>query len=174
MTTWAVLASGESMSAELAAKVKHLPTVAVSNAFEFAPWAKAIIACDGKWWRKYPKAMEFAGDKFCANGQLLGIPRMRLKAPIYTGSNSGLLGLYYAIEYGKAKRVLLLGIDMKGRHFFGDHQQLPNTSVERFEVFKEQFREYAQTINGVDVINCNRYSALEVFPKMALAEALNA
>lgn len=173
MTTWAVIATGESLKpdpAAVAARVRHLPCVAVSDAFRIAPWAKALVACDGKWWNSNPDARQFAGEKWSANGGVGGIGRMRAPG-IFTNTNSGLLGLRYAAAQG-ADRVLLIGIDMKGTHYFGPHKNLPNTEPHRFAFFIEQFRDATKRIGNCEVINCNPDSALDVFPKMTLDEAL--
>lgn len=173
MTTWAVVATGESLKPGpelVVAKVRHLPTVAVSDAFRIAPWARAVVACDGNWWRKNPDALAFQGEKCCANGDAKGVSRM-VGAGIYTNTNSGLLGLHYAVWKG-ATRVLLLGIDMRGTHYFGPHKSLPNPTPERFALFIEQFRDASKRIGNCEVINCNPDSALDVFPRMTLDEAL--
>lgn len=173
MTTWAVVATGESLKPApklVAAKVRHLPTVAVSDAYQIVPWAAAVVACDANWWRQHPAARASAAEKWCANGDFKDVPRMR-RSGIYTNTNSGLLGLYYAVGQG-ATRVLLLGIDMKGTHYFGQHKNLPNTPPSRFQFFIEQFRDASKRIGSTEVINCNPDSALDVFPRMTLEEAL--
>jgi hypothetical protein len=170
--TWAVIATGASLlpAPELVArKVAHLPTVAVSDAFRIAPWAKALIACDGKWWRANFDALRFPGEKWCANGVQM-VPRYPQRRCIGTTTNSGLLGIDCAIRLG-ADRVLVLGVDMKGTHYFGPHRTLPNTTPKRFAELIEQFENYARQCSA-EVINCNRDSALDVFPKMTLDEAL--
>ena len=174
MTTWAVVATGESLGPEPAAvvsKVKHLPCVAVGNAYELMPWARALVACDKAWWSKHQTARLFRGEKWCANVNSCEIPRMR-GSGIYTNTNSGLLGLHYAVGHG-ATRVLLLGIDMKGTHYFGEYKNgCVNTVPERFSLFIRQFGDFAKTHPDVEVINCSVGSALECFPKMALDEAV--
>lgn len=173
MTTWAVIATGESLKpdpAAVTARVRHLPTVAVSDAFMIAPWARALVACDGNWWRHHPDALAFPGEKWCANGAPKGVTRM-VGSAIYTNTNSGLLGLRYAAAIG-ATRILLLGIDMRGTHYFGPHKTLPNPNAERFALFIEQFRDASKRIGATEVINCNPESALDVFPKMTLDDAL--
>lgn len=174
MNTWAVVATGESLKPEPAlvtAKIKHLPTVAVANAYVFAPWAKALVACDRTWWQKHPEALGFPGEKWCANGSTRGVLQMRGPG-IYTNTNSGLLGLMYAVGQG-AKRVLLLGIDMKGTHYFGRYTNgCENTAAGRFPFFIKQFEDFKQRIPGVQVINCSLDSALDCFTKMSLDDAL--
>jgi hypothetical protein len=69
---------------------------------------------------------------------------------------------------------LLLGIDMRGDHYFGRYTNgCANTVPFRFAFFINQFVDYAKRIPaGVEVVNCSLDSALECFPKMSLDEAL--
>lgn len=174
MTTWAVIASGQSVTQADADRVRDLPCVAVSDGFKLVPWARALVACDSNWWRETPGAKQFPGERWCANGAP-GVPRIYSPNPcICTQTNSGLLGLDYAVRKG-ATRVLLLGIDMHGTHFFGPHnsKRMRNTTPARFEFFREQFAAYVREMpTGVAVVNCSPISALTCFPKMTLDEAL--
>jgi PKD repeat protein len=160
--TWAILASGPSMSAEVAESVRRLKTIAVSNTFELAPWADVLVSNDKAWWVNNPDAMKFEGEKVC--GLVIEPPDGVRKFPGATsGSNSGLLALKVAINKG-AKRILLLGFDMRGGHFFGKHQApLRNPDQKRFEAFKKQFADVVIPA-GVEVINCTPGSALTRFP----------
>ena len=177
MTTWAVVATGESLKPDPAAavaRVKHLSCVAVGNAFALAPWARAMVACDLTWWQKHPEAKVFPGEKWCANGSPPGVQRIPPFPGIFTNTNSGLLGLHCAVNRYQAKRVLLLGIDMKGTHYFGRYANgCANTEPFRFGLFIRQFEDFAKRLpKDVEVVNCSVDSALEVFPKMRLEDAL--
>ena len=163
---FAVIATGQSLTDEQVQAVRSLPCVAVSNAYEKAPWAMALASSDRGWWRHYKP--DFKGLKFSV-GQVLesevaGVERIGLIA----GSNSGLLGMEVAVHLG-ATSLILLGFDMKGTHYFGPHQgSLRNTTAHRFEAFKRDLANFKK----VPVINCTPDSALECFPKMDLACAL--
>jgi len=172
VNTWAVIATGASLKPApelVVAKVRHLPCVAVNDAFRLAPWARALVAGDGEWWDCNRDAFAFAGDKWSANADRARVKRMR-RPGVFTNTNSGLLGLYYAVDHG-AERVLLLGVDMHGTHYFGPHTTRPNTTPQRFAVFLEQFRDAKRRID-CDVINCNPDSALTLWPRMPLDDAL--
>jgi hypothetical protein len=170
--TCVVLATGQSVNQAVADRVRHLPTVAVNDAFRLAPWAQALVACDANWWRKTPGALAFPGERWCASA-IEGCARITARAGIGNGTNSGLLGLDYWVRRG-AKRILLLGIDMQGTHYFGRHEEFKNTEPGRFRIFLWQFQKYAETIPAdVAVLNCSPISALDVFPKVALDEALD-
>lgn len=161
MTTFAVLATGPSMSQAVANSVRDLPTVAVNDAFRLAPWARAMAAQDFHWWQANPDAFEFKGMKYSAQS-VPGTIRIMPSGPIETQSNSGLLGIHVATLLG-ATRVLLFGFDMRGSHYFGQHKGLPNTSEKRFEDFKAQFAAYAKRTKA-EIVNCTPESALTCFP----------
>jgi hypothetical protein len=70
-----------------------------------------------------------------------------------------------------ATRVLLLGFDLGGTHFFGPHPEgLKNTKLHRFEQFKRQFASYRP--KGVEIINCTPGSALTCYPTATLDACL--
>lgn len=171
MSTWAVLATGESMSQSVADSVRgRVPVVAVSNAYTLAPWADALASNDATWWESNPKAREFAGQKF--SGQhVRGIGPYR--STVDSQTNSGLLAMEVARQQFGATRVLLLGFDMGGTHYFGPHPKpLKNTPPHRFEVFKRQFERWARLHPAVQVINCTPGSALQCFPHSTLEAEL--
>lgn len=162
MSTWCVLASGPSMSQEVADSVRdRCHVVAVSDCFRLAPWADVLVSCDGAWWRQHPDALNFAGKRYGLMPDYSNVKGVeRFDAP--SGINSGLLGLLVAVKLG-AKRVLLAGFDMGGTHFFGPHPEpLKNTKPERFEAFKRQFVHYRP--RGVEIVNCTPQSGLKTFP----------
>jgi len=93
---------------------------------------------------------------------------------IHFGKNSGFQALNLAVLLG-ATRVLLLGFDMGGTHFFGAHPPgLRNTPPEHFAIFIRAFAEAAEALRraGVDVINCTPGSALDCFERQTLNQAL--
>lgn len=165
MSTWAVLATGPSLTVAQCQSVRALRVVAVSDAYRYAPNAEALVSADKAWWRHHRP--EFAGRRFCAL-QVPGMDLEPLRLPM--GSNSGVHGIDVAVMLG-AKRVLLLGFDLGGTHFFGPHPDpLKNTKPDRFEVFKRQFAGYRPA--GVEIINYTPGSALTCYPKSSLKEAL--
>lgn len=159
---FAILATGPSMSAALAERVRErgFRAVAVSNAWQLAPWAEAMASGDAKWWQKNPAAHAFGGRKF----SLVDVPGCET-LPIASGSNSSLLAMYAAKFLG-AQRIFLFGVDMHSRdgaHYFGDHPTpLTNTSDVRFSIMKRQFERFS----GCDVYNCTVGSDLQCFPHL--------
>jgi hypothetical protein len=170
MTTYAVLATGPSMSQDVADRVRHLRTVVVSDAFNLAPRADHLVSQDKAWWSANPAAFEFGGRKWSTN-YIPDVERVPAGL-IVTGSNSGLLALEVAKNHG-ATRILMLGFDMHGSHYFGPHAEpLKNTTPSRFEVFQEQFRRWGKSHPKIEVLNCNPASHLRCFPIVSLEDAL--
>jgi hypothetical protein len=92
----------------------------------------------------------------------------KVEAPM--GTNSGLLAVMLGVKLG-ATKVLLLGVDLHGTHFFGQHQApLRNPKPDRLEIFKRQFAEYKP--KGVEILNCNPDSALTCYPMARLGDHL--
>ncbi len=170
MTCWAVLATGPSMTAEVAGAVRgRCKVMAISDAHRLAPWADAMASTDKAWWREHPEALEFEGRKF-TTAVVEGVEKVEFEGPITTGSNSGLLGCHAAIKLG-ATKLLLCGFDLRGSHFFGAHPApLKNTSASRFEAFKLQFKYFRP--RGVEIVNCTPNSALDAYPRGDLLASL--
>lgn len=168
MTTFAVLATGPSMSQEQADYVRgRCKVVAVCNAYTLAPWAEALVCNDGIWWKVHPEALKFAGRKFCGQAWP-GTEFLRGERGFPAGCNSGYQGIRVAGLLG-ATRILLLGFDMHGSHFFGAHPApLRNSTPQKFKSMASQFRLW----RGCPVINCSPGSALQVFPVADLKAAL--
>lgn len=155
------------MSQELADFVRgKCSVVAVSDAYKLAPWADALVSNDRVWWSAYPDAKNFAGRKFC--GAIASGLEVIKGAHMGSGLNSGLQGMRVAQMLG-ATRILLLGFDMSGSHFFGLHPApLANTTPKRFMKHIEQFKKW----RGCPVINCTPGSALTQFPFADVREVL--
>lgn len=144
--------------------------IAVSDAHKRAPWADALVSQDPAWWKQYPESMAFPGRKFSTN-EIAGVERITNAGAITTGTNSGLLACYVAQNIYKATKILLLGIDMQGSHYFGAHPTpLKNTTPVRYKVMQRQFTQWSH--KGVDVVNCAPGSALDCFPRGELDACL--
>lgn len=174
MTTCVVMATGQSLSPEQVAHVntahdeQRCKVVAVSNAYQLAPWADALVSNDMKWWRQHPQALEFAARKFCGS-DLKGTERLPPVAMFPTGSNSGLQGMRVALMLG-ATRIVLLGLDMKGTHYFGKHPSpLKNSTPGDFQRMLRQFQRWK---SDAEVINCSPGSALTCFKTANLVDVL--
>ena len=171
MTTWALLAPGPSASSEDAERVRAagIPLGVISSAFPLAPWADFIAATDGGWWRKYPDAIQLEGRKYTMH-EVRGVERV--KVPGYVAVNSGVLGLECAKRNG-ATRILLLGFDMHGSHFFGPYTNgLSNTSEAKRRMHLSQYARWSRANRGIEVVNCTAGSALKCFKMARLDEYL--
>jgi hypothetical protein len=86
--------------------------------------------------------------------------------------NSGVLGLEVAKRAG-ATRILLLGFDMHGTHFFGQYVNgLRNTKPHPREQHKRQFSDWGRLNRSVQVLNVTKGSALTCFPTARLDDCL--
>lgn len=91
---------------------------------------------------------------------------------VKSASCSGVVALEAAKQRG-AKRILLLGADFRGSHYFGDYRNgLQNTTDKRRAIHRAQFEQWQRLNKGIEVLNCTEGSMLECFPRVALAEAL--
>lgn len=172
--TWAIIASGQSLNSNDVLYVKKSMesgkingVIAVSNVgLDIAPWADALVSHDCSWWNNNRQADNFKGRKFCRNHRYnieTFIPSIK------TGCNSGLMAMDVAVKIFGAKRLILLGFDMHGTHYFGKHPKpLRNTTDSRFETHIKQFDSW----NGCEVINCTPNSSLKKFPFIELKKAI--
>lgn len=160
--------------------------IAVNDAYTIAPWADCLYAADGKWWKWHKGAPGFVGMKYSIEPhdahkasavmlKNLGRPGLSLDPAglcLGTTANSGYQAINLAVHFG-ARRILLLGYDMRGSHFFGVH---PDNSLPRFERVVPGFQTLVAPLAalGVTVINCTPRSALTCFPRAALRDALEA
>lgn len=172
--------------------------IAVNDAYTLAPWADVLYAADYKWWRAHDGVPQFQGRKFSimpyghespqqeyADIHILrntGVRGLEQQPnALRTGLNSGYQAINLAFHLG-AKRIVLLGYDMGvgadgRRHFFGDHpagKGLQLTS--RFQEFLANFPTLVEPLDaaGVTVWNATRTTALLVFPRVTIAQALEA
>lgn len=161
--TWAILATGPSMSQAVADSVRgHFRVAAVSDAYRLAPWADLMASSDAKWWRAHPEALKFGGEKYTAAPYFQSIPGVSRVPDVPPNTNSGLLACRAAVLHG-ARRLLLLGFDMRGDHFFGRHAEpLTNSSDEHYATLARQFSAWRPA--AVEIINCTPGSALTAYP----------
>jgi hypothetical protein len=146
-----------------------------------APWADLLYASDAHWWRQNAQqALKFPGIKVsCSEVEFRAVHHLKNagvegfdpdNSKIRTGGNSGYAAIHIAI-HAKASRILLLGFDMGGTHWFGKHQApLRNTDPGTFQRWIPRFTGLIG--RGSEIINCTPGSALTCFPFMPLEDAL--
>jgi hypothetical protein len=202
--TAAVLAGGPSLTREQVEAVRgKCRVIAVSNTAidtvdsetkaiipAFAPWADVLYAADLKWWRHYQdQALKFPGIKVTIGPrktfhEVYSLERSDCKAydphptRIVYGGNSGYQALHLAVQFG-AKRVLLLGFDMKNgrrgrKHWFGSHPGKLNSNAQ-FNGWIRAFDRFSKVLTemGITVINCSPDTALRCFRRASVEKALN-
>ena len=200
MIAVAILASGPSMSAEIAEAVRasRICAYATNNTHRLAPWASVLYAADVAWW-EHPSnadAWSFAGEKFHAqapSGEDLtsrGVRMLRVTGlqgydptpgAVRTGGNSGYQAVHLALQRG-ATRIMLFGFDFKNRrgahHWHGSHPApLRNSEDAHLAHWARRFDSLVEPANllGANIINCTPDSAISAFPfrspELAIAES---
>lgn len=167
--------------------------IAIKDTHRIAPWADVLYCGDEFWWQAYRDSIAFAGLRFALASpeqrwlsllEACGVHRLtigdatRLESDptrLATGGHSGYQAINLAVHLGAA-RVVLLGYDMKpaddGRaHYFGSHayskKKPPFQWLDTFNAMPARLAEL-----GVTVLNASRETALTVFPRVSLEEAL--
>lgn len=201
--TCAVLASGPSMTREVAQAVRQsgVKVIAVNNQGidtngkpAMAPWADIMYASDATWWlHNKREALKFAGRKVTIAQQSNVTPNTisdevhvmghggvagfdERPTHLRTGSNSGYAATHLAIHLGAA-RIVLCGFDMRtigGKaHWFGDHYWRGPHRTD-YSIFLYHFRNAAaEFLKRAEILNATPGSALKCFPHMDLEEALH-
>jgi hypothetical protein len=195
---WIVAATGSSLTEEVAEQCKDWPVIAVNDAYRLFPYAHALYAADADWWALHNGVPGFTGEKWITvNDHCMSMNRpvaqkygLRMvwserraegfsfrPGRIHLGSNSGFQAVNLALLWG-ATLVVLVGFDMKGSHFFGDHPQMPRRLPHGGKGFPRWIRNFTRASEllpaGIRIINATPDSALTCFPMMPLEEALNA
>lgn len=184
----AVLASGPSMSQAVAdaVHIAGIPAIAINTTHRLAPWAWMLYAADTEWWQHPTNrdAQAFKGLRVTCSGQAIkGVHRIMHsgvegfstdQACVHTHGNSGAQAMQIAVKTGAA-RVLLLGMDMHGGHWHGEHPPgLRSTVQELYSKWARRTELAAPAIlaTGVDVVNCTPGSALKCFRMSTLDQEL--
>ena len=129
---------------------------------------------DAKWWKEHIDEVhrDFLGAPYSSNdfhGRLGLVPK-----PFKAFGNSGAGAIAMAAKAG-ATRVILLGYDCQrtgGKaHWHGDHPPMLGNAGS-MPKWPDQFKRLAASLEGVEVVNCSRETALTVFPRAPLESAL--
>lgn len=183
-STVVCLGSGPSLTkADVESVRGRARVIAVNDTYRLAPWADVLYACDSKWWRWHKGVPTFAGLRYSLDlrAQAFGVSVLRNSgmtglepdpSALKTGHNSGYQAINLAVHLG-AERIVLLGYDMRGDHFFGSH---PDQSRPPFALCLKRFQTLVEPLAaaGVTVINASRKTALTVFPCASLESVLEA
>lgn len=190
-----IVAGGPSASSAAVEEAKALAKViAINTSWKLAPWADVLYGCDHAWWAKANGAPEFLGLKVTQDPRASfkkewGIHLVRTDRSakglvlkphgrIGWGGHGGFHCINLAIQFG-AKTIALVGYDMRvdhGIHWHGRHPQgLNNPMADTMARWRQHLDALAPKFEdiGVKIINCSEISALQAYPKMTLAEALD-
>jgi hypothetical protein len=187
MVTAAIIATGASLK-QHDVDLCHRPgwiVYAVNDAYLMAPNADFLYACDKDWWDIHEKETRLIKSRWSCNqdasiqyglefirGHHARLPNrlFGVKDDIVYGGNSGFQTLNLAYLHG-IRRAVLLGFDMGGSHFFGEHPKGLNRNSP-FKMWIDHFKDAAPEISaaGMQVINCTMGGALECFPRMKINE----
>lgn len=129
---------------------------------------------DKKWWLQYlAETTAFEGVRYTTcNLRGEGVERV----PIEHFGNSG-TGAISLAHKGGAQRVVLLGYDCQRgpngeAHHHGDHPRgLGNAGS--LPKWPDQFGRLARKLEGFDIVNCSRRTALTCFRRAELEEVLD-
>ena len=186
------LATGPSLTQADCDAVRGQRVIAINDAHRLAPWADVLYSSDRQWWPFYKGVPAFGGLKYgvgslpggsnpfhqCPDVQVLkntGEDGLELQPTgLKTYWNSGGAAINLAVHLGAA-RIVLLGYDMGGDHFFGAHPSRLNQQSP-FRAFVRLMATMVEPLKalGVVMLNASRQTALKCFPRVSLASALSA
>jgi hypothetical protein len=177
----ACLASGPSLTPEDVETVRQWRqagddrrVIVVNSTFRAAPWADALYAMDRRWWDLHWRdvAAEFQGVRYSSSAHAVNWGVVKLSCPAY--GNSGAAAISVAAHKG-ATRVILLGYDCQhtgGRaHWHADHPS-PLGNAATVDRWPAKFEQLKKSLRGVEVVNASRDTALRMFERVTLDEAM--
>lgn len=187
--TAVILASGPSLRSFDGRLPEGVRTITTNSTIFNYPKADVAFGADFYWWklnqaavRKASRAQCWTVDRTAAERYGLSFVRGAETGGLHetrvnVNGNSGAACINLAALFG-AKRILLLGMDMKHgpkgeRHWHPEHPK-PCGQQSCFDDWLYKFDALARGCErkGIEVVNCTPGSALRAFPMMSLEEAL--
>lgn len=190
--TCVCIGSGPSLTpADVDACRGRARVIAIKDVVRLAPWADVLYGAGddnggSTWWKTHGPTLDFAGLRYSLDPQARQWSSVLKQGPergladdrgaLALGGHSGYQAINLAIHLG-ATKIVLLGYDLQAtggrQHYFGAHlhrsdHQLP------FSLFHFHFPSIVPALaaRGVTVINASRETALDLFPRMPIEEAL--
>lgn len=163
VSTFVCIASGPSLNAydcELV-RASSLPTIAVNNSWQLAPWCDHLYAGDLAWWDAHVQEAPEGPKRWTCTRQASAKHALNLHTA-YGEYNSGLRAIELAFQLG-AERVLLLGYDCtvtSGTHWHGDHTGTKNPTEDLCRKWNKQ---HCRLARKDDVVNCSRETSLTAY-----------
>jgi hypothetical protein len=189
--TFVCIGSGPSLTQEdVDACRGRARVIAIKDAVRLAPWADVLYGAGSDnpgrtWWHREGPGLTFQGLRYTLDHECrhwASVLRMAQvsnglsenPSALALGHHSGYQAINLAVHLGAAK-IILLGYDLQPTggqdHFFGKHW---HGRTPPFELFRSSFPSIVEPLKqaGVEVVNASRETALAIFPRMTLAEAL--
>lgn len=143
--------------------------IAVNNAVLMSERSGRVISysADLSWWEIYYEMVsKFAFELWsCSEESVRRFSLCRHKG-IPGGFNSGQQAIHLAACFG-AKRIIIIGYDCSlknGLHYHGSHlHSLSNPTEGSVIAWQKHFNKTLPYLNGIDIINCSRYTELTCF-----------
>lgn len=193
--TVVILGAGPSLTQEIVDKVSpYFDIITVNNSVFLNPDCIALVAQDKGWWENFRddvincgfNAEVYSSTKKAKHPFKKRVVGASVRGEILAGStartpNSGALAVYIAACCLGYTRIVMLGFDMRGSHFFGDYSKesgLRNvaTTESRYKSMFVEFDNTARFIKlqrpQVEIINCTDNSAIDSFEKVPLDELI--
>ena len=163
MKTFVCIASGPSLNAHDCDLIRAagLPTIAVNNSWQLAPWCDHIYAGDLAWWDANGADIPDTATPWTCSNQASRKYGLRYHQA-YGEFNSGLRAIELSFHLG-AERVLLLGYDCtvsNGTHWHGDH---PGTKNPNETLCRKWAKQHCRLLQRDKVINCSRETELSAY-----------
>jgi len=145
-----------------------------NTTFRACPWADVLYALDRDWWKVHlAEARAVFGGALVSPQNVAGVRAERAWLP-KGQTNSGAMLVAQAAYWG-VRRIVMLGFDCQhtgGRtHWHGSHPQGLGDAA-GVANWPAQFRAILHRLQGIDVVNASRESALDMFPRATLEKAL--
>lgn len=169
------IASGPSLTqedCELAGSTGH-PIVTVNSSWQMAPNCAVIYASDYDWWKKNHQKITIPAERW-TNNRKAEVDYRCNRIPGLSGYNSGLAAILLAKHLG-AERILLLGYDCQatgGQAHWHPLHRGNNPNEISYRIWAKQFRSVGKSVRD-KVINCSRQTAITVFRRSSLPDALS-
>lgn len=163
MKTFVCIASGPSLNARDCELVRAagLPTIAVNNSWQLAPWCDHLYAGDLAWWDAHIGQVPEGPKHWSCTRQAVAKYGLNWHER-YGAFNSGFRAIELAFLLG-AERVLLLGYDCTveaGSHWHGDHVGTKNPTESLCRKWNQQ---HCRLEQRDQVVNCSRETALTAY-----------
>lgn len=190
--TAVILASGPSAGSADLSVCEGWPVIAVNDAWRLYPGCAAIYGADFKWWTRHIETVRagYSGECWTAcprAAKLYDLKHIEVTrrdglsttpGVVFAGrgvGNSGAQAINLATLWG-ARRLVLVGMDFYGTHFFGEHPAgLSTPDTETFKQMRSNMTMLANDLHrlGVHVVNTSAKSKLVFWPKLPLFDALS-